>query len=212
MTPARSKPRVHPDARSVRTRESIEKAALDAFAESGYDAASTRSIADRAGVKQQLITYHYGSKLELWKAVTDRLFTACHERLSKRAEGLDGVDGPVRIRLLIREFLVFTSECPALARFMMHEGARPGPRLTWLYERHTKRLFDLARTGFTTAQEEGIAPPADPSHLIYILLGATSIFSQAAEFSLMTGRDPREAPAVEAYIDLVLRILLPGKS
>jgi len=198
------------DARSLRTRESIEKAALEAFSDSGFDAASTRNIADRAGVKQQLITYHYGSKLELWKTVTDRLFTACHERLVKRAEGLDGVDGAIRIRLLIREFLLFSSENPALARFMMHEGARSSPRLTWIFERHTRRFFELAREGFSTAQAEGLAPPADPVHLIYILLGATSIFSQAAEFSLLTGRAPDESEATENYIELVLRLLLPG--
>ncbi len=210
MATARSKPIPRIDSRSLRTRESIEKAALEAFSEAGFDAASTRHIAHQAGVKQQLITYHYGSKLELWKAVADRLFTACHDRLAKRAGDLDGLDGAIRIRQLIREFLLFAAENPALARFMMHEGVRSSPRLRWLFERHTKRLFELARSGFTAAQAEGLAPAADPVHLIYILLGATSIFSQAAEFSLVTGRDPRESEATERYIELVLRLILPG--
>lgn len=198
------------DSRSARTRDSIEAAALQAFSESGFEAASTRDIAARAGVKQQLITYHYGSKLELWKATADRLFSACRERIVKRAEGLEGVDSATQIRLLVREFLLFSAEHPELARFMIHEGASPGPRLTWLYENHTKRLFEAARDGFATAQSRGLTPAGDPELLTYLFVGAAGMFSQTAEFPLVTGRDPRAPAVVESYIDLVLGLLFPG--
>jgi AcrR family transcriptional regulator len=198
------------DSRSARTRNSIEAAALQAFSESGFEAASTRDIAARAGVKQQLITYHYGSKLELWKATADGLFSACRERIVKRAEGLEGVDSATQIRLLVREFLLFSAEHPELARFMIHEGASPGPRLTWLYENHTKRLFEAARDGFATAQSRGLTPAGDPELLTYLFVGAAGMFSQTAEFPLVTGRDPRAPAVVESYIDLVLGLLFPG--
>jgi len=210
VTVAKPQPGVPRETRSSRTRGSIERAALEAFSQSGFDAAGTRDIADRAGVKQQSITYHYGSKLELWQAVADGIFTALRRRIAKRTEGLEGVDSAIRIRLLFREFLLFSAEQPEFARFMMHEGACPGPRLTWLYEHHTKDLFESTCEGFATAQSQGLAPAADPEHLTYILMGATSMFSQSAEFSLMTGRDPRESATVESYVDLVLRLMLPG--
>jgi AcrR family transcriptional regulator len=198
------------ESRSSRTRESIETAALQAFSESGFEAASTRDIAQRAGVKQQLITYHYGSKLELWKAAADGLFTACRERITERAEGLEGVDSATQIRLLVREFLLFSAERPELARFMIHEGASPGPRLTWLYEKHTKRLFEAAREGFAMAQSQGLTPAGDPELLSYLFVGAAGMFSQTAEFPLVTGRDPREPAVIESYIDLVLGLLFPS--
>lgn len=210
MTHERTQLSAQRETRAFRTRESIERAALQAFSETGFDAASTRDIADRAGVKQQLITYHYGSKLGLWKAVADELFSACREQIARRAEGLDGVDSATQLRLLVREYLLFSAEHPQLARFMMHEGARPGPRLTWLYERYTKGFFERACDGFATAQSQGLAPEADPAQLAYVLVGATAIFSQNAEFSLMTGRDSRDPAVVESYVDLIVRLLLPG--
>ena len=50
------------------TRERILVAALQAFAEKGYDGATTREIASRAGVNLGLLQYHFGGKPKLWQA------------------------------------------------------------------------------------------------------------------------------------------------
>ncbi len=41
------------------TREQILSAALMAISESGFDCVSTGAIAERAGVRQGLLTYHF---------------------------------------------------------------------------------------------------------------------------------------------------------
>ena len=201
---------VRSQARTAVTRDRIERAALSAFSEVGFDAASTRDIAGRAGVKQQLITYHYGTKLELWKAAVDRLFAELREGLARRMTGLEGVDEPTRIRLMLREFLVLSEEHPELARFMMHESGLPGPRLSWLYERHTKGFFEKMLDRIAWAQERGLAADGDPAHLLYVLIGATGMFSHPAEAALMTAGRSREPESVERYVELVLRLILPG--
>ena len=58
---------------AVSTRERILLAALDAFAETGYDGTTTRDICNRAGVNVAAVNYHWGSKEELWVAVCDRV-------------------------------------------------------------------------------------------------------------------------------------------
>jgi AcrR family transcriptional regulator len=193
------------------TRERIERAALEAFAQAGFDGASTRAIAARAGVTQQLITYHFGSKLALWKAVADRIFGELGARFEARLHGLEGVDDATTDRLLVREFLGFGAEHPELARFMMHEGAQRGPRLRWLVERHTRPLFALMRKRIVAAQSANRTVPGDPVQLIYLLIGATTLFAQAAEFQILTGRDPRAPGFLEAHAELVLRLLMPGE-
>jgi len=194
------------------TRERIETAALAAFAAMGFDAASTREIAARAGVNQQLITYHFETKLALWQAAANRIFGHLTRVFAERIRGLEGVGDTDRERLLMREYIRFSADHPELARFMMHEGARPGPRLEWLVDNHVRPLFEALQRRIAEAQAQGLAPACDPIHIAYILIGATTLFSQAAEFKLLTGRDPRDPELVDAHADLVLRLLLRGVS
>ena len=56
------------------TRQRIVDAAVETFAEHGYGASSTRDIATRAGVTQGLLTYHFASKDDLWRAAADQVF------------------------------------------------------------------------------------------------------------------------------------------
>ena len=51
----------------------ILDAAEEVFAADGYEAASTREMARRAGVPFGAVHYHWGSKKELWEAVVRRL-------------------------------------------------------------------------------------------------------------------------------------------
>ncbi|MCA9521465.1 MAG: TetR/AcrR family transcriptional regulator [Myxococcales bacterium] len=55
----------------MNTRERILRAAGECFAESGFDGASTRQIAERSGVNKALIHYHFKTKEELFFGVFD---------------------------------------------------------------------------------------------------------------------------------------------
>ena len=59
--------------RGDQTRESLIDAAVEVFGRDGFRAASTRSIADVAGVNQALIGYHFGGKPGLYLAVFERI-------------------------------------------------------------------------------------------------------------------------------------------
>lgn len=55
-----------PRGRSSGTRERIIAAAVDEFAENGYDDATIRAIADRAEVDPALVHHYFGSKADLF--------------------------------------------------------------------------------------------------------------------------------------------------
>lgn len=52
-----------------RSRQALLSAALDEFAEKGYDGARIQDIADRAGVNKQLIAYYFGGKENLYREI-----------------------------------------------------------------------------------------------------------------------------------------------
>jgi TetR/AcrR family transcriptional regulator len=197
-------------AHAAQTRQRLLASALEAFSQVGFGAASLREIAERAGVSQQVITHHFETKLGLWKAAADHIFGRLGEVLGERMRGLEGVRLEERMRLLIHAFLGFCAAHPELARFMTLEGAVRGERLEWLVERHIRPLFEAVRTEIEQAQARGIAVAGDPMHLAYLFVGANTVFTQASEFALLTGRDVRDPAAVRAYAELVVRALLPG--
>ena len=69
-TVSRFRPGFHQ--RGEETRGRILSAALDLFAASGFDGASTRTIAERAGVNLPAIQYYFGSKEGLYRAVVEQ--------------------------------------------------------------------------------------------------------------------------------------------
>jgi AcrR family transcriptional regulator len=80
------------------TREAIVAAARESFTAAGYDGASIRGIAERAGVDPALVHHYYGSKRELFIAaielpldmtvVLDRVLAGDRERVGERIVGM----------------------------------------------------------------------------------------------------------------------------
>jgi TetR/AcrR family transcriptional regulator len=190
------------------TRERILAAALDLFSERGFDGASTRQIAARAGVTQPLLNYHFSAKDELWRAAVDGLFGALTLALAERAAGLRGVDEPAAVRLLVREFVTFSARHPQLHRIITQECKVDGPRMDWLVERHVRPLYEAATAQFARLAEQGHVPPIPPAHLYYILTGAgPTMFVLAPECRRLAGLDPTADEVVEAHADAVCLLL-----
>jgi AcrR family transcriptional regulator len=73
-------------------REEVLDAALDEFAARGLHGASTETIARGAGISQPYVFRLFGTKKELFKAVTARCFRETLEVFQRAAEGKRGAD------------------------------------------------------------------------------------------------------------------------
>ncbi len=146
------------------TRQALIAAAGELFAQQGYDATSTRSIADAAGVNLGAIHYHFGGKQALYLAC---FAIACRAeeseaeraRLWAEAEARGDIGQPLVqaqlvhafTRLQVREFL--SSERPWWQqRLLIRELDRPSSAYDRLVEdlfrrnhEHWLRLHHLAR-------------------------------------------------------------------
>jgi AcrR family transcriptional regulator len=204
-------PKRRPQQRSLDTRDCLVEAALQVFASHGFEGATTREIARRAGVALAALPYHFNTKEALWKAAADRIFGRLNETFRKRFEGLAGVDTPTRLRLVLRDFVRFQAAHPELHRFMIQEGIARSPRLEWLVETHIRPIHDAVRAMVEAAQRSGLAPLGRPEHLHYMLIGAaSSAYALAAEFELLTGEDPSTPALVEEHVATLERLFLPA--
>jgi AcrR family transcriptional regulator len=210
---AQQRPARRPQQRSLETRDRLVEAALQVFASHGFEGATTREIARRAGVALAALPYHFETKEALWRSAADRIFGRLGETFAKRLEGLEGVDTPTRLRLLLRDFVRFQARHPELHRFMIQEGIGKSPRLAWLVETHIRPIHDFVRAMVEAAQQEGMAPVGRPEHIHYMLIGAaSSVYALAAEFELLTGRDPTDEKLVAQHVATLERLFFRALS
>ena len=202
-----------PDIRATRpsadaTRRRILAAALDLFADRSYDGASTRDIAQRAGVSQPSLNYHFRTKHELWCAAVDGLFAELDAALTARLDGLRGVDDVTSAELMVREFIAFSAAHPQLHRIITQESKTDGARVDWLVDRHVRPLYNLTAGLFERLVAQGVLPDVPVPILYYILTGAgPTIFVLAPECRRLADFDPLTPEAVETHADAVVDLL-----
>lgn len=108
-------------------------AALEAFADRGYDGTSVREIARGLGVSHNLIPQRIGSKEQLWRASVDHGFAQLAAALAGVAVGPMPGDDLATLRALVVRFVEQSGKRPALLRIIQREAATPGPRFDHLF-------------------------------------------------------------------------------
>ncbi len=195
------------------TRARILEAALDLFSERSFEGASTRLIAERAGVPQPLLSYHFGSKDELWKAAVGQVFDELNRAMGGRVEGLRGVDDLTVAKLVVADFVRFSAAHPELHRIITQECKAEGEHLQWLVGHHIRPLYDGAVSMFEPLVAAGLIRDVPAVHLYYLLTGAAAtMFVLAPECRLLSGVDPLDPAEVERHVDAVVAMLFaaPG--
>ena len=162
--------------RAIETRNLILNASLTEFAQRGYEAASIRSIAERTRLQHPLITYHFRTKLILWRAVAEHAFAEIRTAWDRQAPP-DSDQPPIdRVRAEYRTFLRFTLQYPDFHHFMLRESHPNNPRLAWLTKTILKPLLeDRLLPQIRAAQEAGELPPGNPILIHYMMIGMTSV-------------------------------------
>jgi AcrR family transcriptional regulator len=193
-------------------RERILAAALQVFAERGFDGARTRDIAERAGVNLGLLSYYFDGKEPLWRAAVSRAFEELAADLADvtaLAQGDAGGNERAQLERLLRGFVRFVARRPEFMRLMNDEGKRDGPRMRWLADHHVKPMVAVVRRIVDRAQARGLLPALPPVSVHYIALGAAGLlFSQAPECAYVTGVDPTDPAVADAHADALVRLLL----
>ncbi len=197
--------------RSIRTRQKLLDAALEAFSENGFKGTSTRDIAERAGVHHPLITYHFKNKEELWRAAADKVFSEFSAALLEARRDAAKQTPRARMASMIRTYVRYAARKPALHKLMLQESSRASSRLDWLIEMHLRPVFEVVMQEIRPLQEKGIAPDGDPAllfNLIRVASGGT--LALALEIKDTSGIDFERSENVEALADMIVEVFLPG--
>ena len=100
------------------TRRALVSAGISAFAEHGFEAASVRDITAEAGVNQGAITYHFGGKEGLYRAVLGAVRDRVGAQPLLDAAGVSRHPPGELLRLFLRQMLAPLAEGPGARRHL----------------------------------------------------------------------------------------------
>ncbi|MEU2429753.1 TetR/AcrR family transcriptional regulator [Streptomyces sp. NPDC007861] len=179
-------------------------AAVEAFAERGYHATTTRDIAGRAGMSPAALYIHYKTKEEL----LHRISRIGHDRALEILEAAAGSGGTAAERLAdaVRSFVRWHAGHHMTARVVQYE-------LDALSEEHRTEIVGLRRRSDAAVRrilKEGVAAgefdvPDVPGTTLAVLSLCIDV---ARWFNVQGRRTPDEVGAL--YADLVLRMVGSG--
>jgi TetR/AcrR family transcriptional regulator len=198
--------------RSIRTKQKLLDAALEAFSENGFEGTSTRNIAERAGVHHPLITYHFRNKEELWRAAADRIFTEFNAALAAAAQAQVGECPKARMSAMIRAYVRYAAGQPALHKIMVQEASRPSRRLDWLINTHLRPLYEAAVEDIKLLQERGVSPQGDPALLFNMIrVSSGALLALGLELKGTSNIDLERPGQLDALADMIIKVFLPGE-
>lgn len=202
--------RVPAQRRSHETQERILAAAIAVFAERGFDGASTHQIAERAGVNQPLILYHFGSKELLWLAAAESILDQFLEGWRQRVEWLEGLGSAARLKIILEDLVGFAAEHPELFQFLVEANKRDNRQLASLVRSRLKPHFDFVCGEIEEAQSEGAMLAGNPALIHYAMIGAAATLGTLGrQFEMLTGVAANQPEVTEAQADTVTRLFFP---
>jgi AcrR family transcriptional regulator len=180
----------------VQARQRILDAAQVLFALQGFDATSTKRIAEQAGVPQGLVFYYFATKQQLLDdLVRERSFLPEMEQILRAAPDVRPTDA---LRELGRRFLEVVTRREAIARILVRES--PGhPEVAQRWRQMRESAIAIIGKYLEGAVERGHLHTARPDSIARIFL-----------YNLVFAALIDEAEDVERYLDDVVETMLEG--
>jgi AcrR family transcriptional regulator len=189
--PARSRSGSARGARSAdATRERLVDAALDAFGLNGFDGASTRDIARRAGANLAAIPYHFGGKEGLHRAVAAHIVENISANVgplldAAEAHLLQEQLAPAAAQRMLHltidraaDTLLGKPEAARWARFVVREQMDPSASFAVLHDGFMGRAHALVTALYAAATGRDAANP-ETAVRVFAILGQLLVFRMA---------------------------------
>lgn len=188
------------------TREKLIEAGKLLFSERGFEAVSVRDLETAAGVKRNLLAYHFDDKDTLWRACADAICGQMKTEFDKRLSIRNEVPPREILAFIVRFYVYFNARNPQLSRLMSQEATRNSWRTQYLIDNHirpsTQKMEELVYETRGLDRQAFI-------HWYYIMISSTStIFSFAAECEQLFGVDPCEDSMIEGHAEMLVSMLL----
>ncbi len=193
-------------------RKALETSAMLRFARQGYEATPLREIAADAGVDVALVSYHFGSKLGLWKAIVASAASDLHDVLGAAAvrDKAGAADSRADLRNAMAAYVAHLLAHPEVPRLILRDTTTDTVRAEWLLRELSGPLhqlfYDLAQAAVAECPGEQVYLQFRVANFIYSAASAVARRERLATLVTGVGDERAFAEALETtLIDAALR-------
>ena len=191
------------------TRAALLEAGFRVFARKGFDGASVRDITSEAGANLGAITYHFGSKRELYSAVLESRLTPLVDRIGAAAEG---PGSPMeRLCTVIDAFFDHLAEHQELPRLMLQEvsaGKQPPPEVVAIVRRNAGYVSGVLRDGWASGEMRQLHPILTTVSIVAQPLFMNVMSPLLREVAGIDMQDPNTRKAAVEHVKAFVRAAL----
>lgn len=164
------------------TEERILDAAMQVFAEVGFDGARVDEIARRANANKAAIYYHIGDKEAVYTVVLQRVFSGFVRHVIETVQQAQTPEE--QLRAYIRTISNNIRKHPYLPTIMMREFAAGAKHLPGAIVAEMTKMIGLLASILRDGEEQGMFVHVTPL-LIHLLLVGGHVFSSSMEMLLV---------------------------
>jgi len=158
--------------------EAIRKildAAMEVFAEAGYEGARVDEIARRAGVNKAMIYYRIGDKKTIYETVVRDVFGDITQRLSENI--LSGSAPEEKLKTYIDNLATTMEQHPSFPRIMMREIASGWTHLSGTAVKDISGILGLVREILDEGAKKGVFTGVNPVLVHLMTIGTLMLYN-----------------------------------
>jgi len=197
------------------TREALIDAGATVFARLGFAGATTETIAREAGVNKAMISYHFGSKEGLYRAVLASGFSEALARMGPLGQAPPNSSAVELLGRFIESMAATFAHRPTFPLLIQHEALAGGEALDREAVPYMARILELLDAIINRGVAEGVFRPTHPMLLQFQIVGTLLLyFSTRPLRERLAGRGeiPLTLPTLDEMVHHIHESLLHGLS
>lgn len=194
-------------AKSPELKQALLRAAIDLFAERGFDGVSLSQIAGKAGADIGLTRYYFGSKEQLWETAMT-LLSECFaaEIVSENTQCQPSHTDA--LKALIRAFVFASARWPQVSRIIVFDGNKKDRRGNFIAKHMVRPFYQTLSELIAEVVSQGSIPNVSPRTIFFMIThGGSFPMALPALTNALPGEDINSVNGLNAHADAIIALL-----